>query len=692
MILTNHRVPHPSTSGFTQAPAPRAGRRHESMGKAPAVIIIARWASISLLVSARLLTMHRHGARLDAEDKQWAPTSATPYDTPLTYGGWTQTRALGARIASLLHARELAFSGALDGDPSKRRSSDTSTHSASSSTSGRRKRQRVVIHSSPFLRCVQSSIAISAGMAQYKGNLQKFEALDAQAHAQERPAKLFHSKRSQTLGAQDRQSCTSSDDSSVPPSEKARVSEESMPDIVKPTLRIDAFLGEWLSNDYFEDIIPPPSSHTMLERAKGELLKNADSIQGARLDTLLGTPQIYPADSNKTPQAESEKMFSFGEMAQTLPAVTNGSSGPTGKIRQPKASVLGYSPPTPLYAIAPGEPIPAGYVAHARDACTDIDMCWDSMDSPQRWGDGGSLGEEWSSMHTRFRSGIKNMIDWYKTRGTEFDPQSGDVDESQGSEDDAEVIMILVTHGAGCNALIGALTNQPVLLDVGMASLTMAVRKPPCADKTPASSPPPHIQSMRRRSPGPQAAFRRVSVDLGLSSEYDMRLIASSEHLRAGADPLKIPQLSVSTLTSMPTTDRARRDSNTSIVSSPMEMERARPKNSSLGSIRRSNVKSFSSRSYTPRTETGASSGLWGSQRQSTADSTDQPPSPTSNMLPDFDNAVTTATPSSASRSASGMWNRETQGELQRGGRSGLWGSRAASGTESRRSTLSERA
>jgi hypothetical protein len=47
-----------------------------------------------------------HGARLDQANKDWHLTSPTPYDPPLTYGGWTQSRALGARIATLLQTRE----------------------------------------------------------------------------------------------------------------------------------------------------------------------------------------------------------------------------------------------------------------------------------------------------------------------------------------------------------------------------------------------------------------------------------------------------------------------------------------------------------------------------------------------------------------------------------------------------------
>jgi broad specificity phosphatase PhoE len=48
----------------------------------------------------------RHGARLDASDKSWHLTSPTPYDPPLTYGGWSQAKSLGLRIAALLHQQD----------------------------------------------------------------------------------------------------------------------------------------------------------------------------------------------------------------------------------------------------------------------------------------------------------------------------------------------------------------------------------------------------------------------------------------------------------------------------------------------------------------------------------------------------------------------------------------------------------
>src|SRR5699024_1321833 len=76
----------------------------------------------------------------------------------------------------------------------------------------------------------------------------------------------------------------------------------------------------------------------------------------------------------------------------------------------------GYVPPTPGYAISSSDPIPSGYVAHARDACTRIDYQWDSTRNPN-WGDGGMYGEEWSAMHGRFRRGLMDMVDWYGDDG-----------------------------------------------------------------------------------------------------------------------------------------------------------------------------------------------------------------------------------------------------------------------------------
>ncbi|KAK4693916.1 hypothetical protein P7C71_g3568, partial [Lecanoromycetidae sp. Uapishka_2] len=101
--------------------------------------------------------------------------------------------------------------------------------------------------------------------------------------------------------------------------------------------------------------------------------------------------------------------------------------------------------------------------------------------------------------------------------------------EAHDDDDDVDTVLVLVTHGAGCNALIGALTNQPVLIDVGMASLTLAVQK--SIDYRRVASPTQTSASPPRR--------RQSMVDFGISDDYEVKLVASTEHLRAGSSFLK---------------------------------------------------------------------------------------------------------------------------------------------------------
>jgi len=197
-----------------------------------------------------------------------------------------------------------------------------------------------------------------------------------------------------------------------------------------------------------------------------------------------------------------------------------------------------YNAPTPAYRVIPNDPIPSGYVTHARDACVEADIRWDSQREPLEWGNGGEFGEEWSAMHHRLRNGMYKMIQWYRNHGmenpfTEDDcATAGTLGEDDTVDDDTDIVLVLVTHAAGCNALFGALTNQPVLMDFGLASLTMAVRKE--AFEKPTSPPPTngHTPSPQRR--------RRSSIDLGLSEQYDIAVTASTDHLRSGADPSQV--------------------------------------------------------------------------------------------------------------------------------------------------------
>uniref|UniRef100_A0A8H7NNW2 Phosphoglycerate mutase family protein n=1 Tax=Bionectria ochroleuca TaxID=29856 RepID=A0A8H7NNW2_BIOOC len=162
----------------------------------------------------------RHGNRLDAADKKWHLSSPTPYDPPLTYNGFQQARSVGNQIASILEQAK------------------QDAESPSANPTGRRKRFRVVIHSSPFLRCVQTSVGISSGLAQTAPG------------STLSPPELILPR--------------------APPPGKTDTPFRSS------ILRLDAFLGEWLSPEYFENITPPPGSSLMIGSAKADLLKRED--------------------------------------------------------------------------------------------------------------------------------------------------------------------------------------------------------------------------------------------------------------------------------------------------------------------------------------------------------------------------------------------------------------------------------
>lgn len=398
---------------------------------------------------------------------------------------------------------------------------------------------------------------------------------------------------------------------------------------VKATLRIDAFLGEWLSPDYFDQITPPPNSTMMVGGAKAELLRGGDMPEAFAPSTTAKAPQgsLWGAAKGVGPSGGAEgSLDNWKSMSQALPrrdrtsSYSGSQNSSTIRHSSPlrpqsshaengsKAELINsssYAPPTPTYAISPAEPIPKGYVAHARDACVGFDHQWDSMREPLSWGDGGEYGEEWSAMHKRFRSGFQHLVEYYNDQSIhEQDDDHEAVSEATaGHEDDedTDTVVVMVTHGAGCNALIGALTDQPVLLDVGTASLTMAVRKP---DGPPVISKPesPSLDT-RSQSPRSNGLLRRGSVNLGMSLIYDMKIIASSEHLRPGVDPSRpaapVASTSMSAAQTVPES-RRRMASLSSHASSgsPLDAtwnigEPSRQGNSmssALGSIRRSSA------------------------------------------------------------------------------------------------------
>lgn len=411
----------------------------------------------------------------------------------------------------------------------------------------RRLRHKVVIHTSPFLRCLQTSIAIAAGMAQYNPSIEL-------SNEQKRPNSASPRMRSAEGSGGSPRSL-----SAIPGPKHdlvhavARKALHEHKRYRKAKLRVDAFLGEWLNKQYYEGITAPPPSPMMLATAKAELLENesvqifrptivtknstdSNSLWGGgnasggssgRLsplddwspveDAIPPSPPRSRANSQNSPIGmESGRRSPFRPGSPLLPLAS----------LVPKQEPSIYRPPTPQYAVSASHLIPRGYVVHARNACTNVDYSWDSSRPPQSWGDGGEFGEEWSHMHKRIRKGLTSLVEWYSHGGgvneeaddaIEFEKLDGQTGEDERQED---LVVILVTHGAGCNALMGALTGQPVLLDVGMASLTMAVRK---HDAPQTNATAPNLQ-------------RRGSVDTGLSTIYEMKMVASTEHLRPGAE------------------------------------------------------------------------------------------------------------------------------------------------------------
>lgn len=548
---------------------------------------------------------------------------------------------------------------------------DTHTHHV---TTTRVRKHKVIIHSSPFLRCVQTAIAISAGMSQYhrasKNNIVK-PVSDASPSPESVPEEVSRKSTPVILP----------EDNVVPLAEEKKgnnkaASQKAFP---KTRLRIDAFLGEWLSPEYFEDITPPPSSVMMVAGAKSELLRRGEGIHRTHDSGSKSISGHFPggwqSNSNPTSPAQEDDEGRFRNMAamanslakQGRPGSHDGQVGSTTKtptirdILSRRAahgnedSSQGYIPPSPSYAISSSDPIPAGYVAHARDACVDVDYQWDSMREPHNWGSGGEYGEEWSAMHLRFRNGLQSMIDWYRKQ----DRPHPHHHKEDSDEDFTDVVLILVTHGAGCNALIGALTNQPVLLDVPMASLTMAVRKDIIEGKDAAQ----YIAEKKERQQDEQN--RRSSLDLSLSQEYDVSLIASVEHLRAESDqPLAIPQLPAPTVHRSSSISAYRHRPVSSNGPSFKFKDSAEPRGMSL------------QRSATTKSQHSSrcTAGLWGSSSLATAENSaesgesdgekivpnfGQPASASSSSKPEnSENKSQTANPASERpKSQRGLWS-----------------------------------
>ncbi|KAK6430308.1 hypothetical protein LTR95_013535 [Oleoguttula sp. CCFEE 5521] len=544
------------------------------MAHPPAVVIIAR-----------------HGARLDAADKDWILSTPTPYDPPLTYAGWNQSRALGVRIASLLHAREEAANGS---------SGDSTERASNGSRKRKRRTHKVVIHSSPFLRCLQTSVAISAGMAQFEPVSEPVSEVANGGEGSNGHPRAVSSMHS----ASPKMRAMEATRKSTPPSIVLTPIVEPKQDLVnknaahalasspphrKSKLRVDAFLGEWMNPQYFDYITPPPPSNMMVAGAKAELMQNealdvftpsngSKGISGnlwggmvrnksreSLLDDWSDVRDSLPAPRPRRDRASSHASYNSADSADRRSPFRSGHvlQPLTSSLPKQKEGPRVYVPPTPAYAVSGSDHIPRGYLAHARAATVDIDYQWDSSRPPQSWGDGAELGEEWSAMHKRFRRGLNSMVRWYGRHGADARAEDAlglEQVEGQHEEEDEEqeeLVVILVTHGAGCNALIGALTGQPVLIDVATSSLTTARLRDdaPPLPTSGSGTPVPAtatVDASPRHSPQPPSFDtpasipRRNSLEASLAPYYQMQITASTDHLRSGASPARLSSLPTS--------------------------------------------------------------------------------------------------------------------------------------------------
>lgn len=281
----------------------------------------------------------------------------------------------------------------------------------------------------------------------------------------------------------------------------------------------------------------------MLATAKAELLRRSSYHDYPHFHAHAHahsstSSHLWSNISETRPDSRSSSgLDTLSSLAGDLP----GPEGDAGEYSVPKRGretaheqqpTPGYVFPVPSYALSTSEPIPRGYVAHARDACVSIDYQWDSSRDSLAWGDGGTLPEEWASMHQRFRRGLRRLVDWYSSTENAAEmvtrmantthPSESDVAASSDQADEAEDVVILVSHGAGCNALIGALTQQPVLTDVAMSSLTMAKRRAGFDSRK--------ISLTREKSLSSLDAALHTSRAT-MPEMYELKLFANTDHL-----------------------------------------------------------------------------------------------------------------------------------------------------------------
>ena len=473
-------------------------------------------------------TLFRHGARLDKTDVGWSLNSPTPYDSPLTHHGWNQSEALGMRIGSVLHHFEHQTSR-IDSPIQEA----TSFHDHTSGRSYRardKKKLNVVMHSSPYLRCTQTAIAVSAGIARARAKLTHIDS------GQDDHASTLLVQQPDTVHKNASQEHVSSRHGSC-----------------KIKLRLDAFLGEWLTPDYFQPMYSAPNATHLVATAKTDLLQGPGENEDNRHESLSSLPiwgnvrskLVEKDEARDGRQSVTAKGFSKQSVQEQRTESHRIMRDAYSRRDMKLATVfnedfdLCRAKDVTLHStdkLFQAEPVPRRVIEQAKNAYIEIDSQWDSTIDPLSWGNGGELGEEWSEMHARFTTGIHSMLKWYANGETQnsniqaTNPAFGEVYK-------LETVLIIVTHGAGCNALIGALTNQPILVDVDTSSLTMFVRKYGAGSNA-------------------SDCFLRSMTELptcgyGFLEFYDLKSLAETEHLQPGVDPIQIPHNSSNHSTSL---------------------------------------------------------------------------------------------------------------------------------------------
>ncbi|KAL0088480.1 histidine phosphatase superfamily [Phycomyces blakesleeanus] len=150
----------------------------------------------------------RHGERIDHVNKTWQPDPRDGiWDPPLSSIGHKQAEQTGSRLMDLLLDRGIKPQKAL-----------------------------IVIYTSPFLRCVETAIGIASGMAKYNSKLEPTREKD------------------DVILMKD-------------------ILMDAQPDhgsLLRPILRLDLGLGEWMSDKFFHEVCP---AQAMINRRQETLAR-----------------------------------------------------------------------------------------------------------------------------------------------------------------------------------------------------------------------------------------------------------------------------------------------------------------------------------------------------------------------------------------------------------------------------------